>query len=283
MPKLHRIALAAIGLFAGCGPVERSIASPITIDFEAPAMAVATADMQGDLFAAQGVTFRTVRLSGTVAAGAVVTLAPIADGLRLYRDAGAISGQQSAGPALGGGYNDLLMRFDRPVRSVSLTSDDMVESANPIRLIALEATDTSDRFRVVDFVDALDDAVASPQNLLALAPADSFSFALFEVRTQQEAFDDLGFAFAAVTPVPMEPVQQPGGGTTPNPSRPGGTDIPAPSSLAMLAGMLGGVAAARRGAGKASHGPLPGTRRAGSLRARAAWRRPRPSARSSTT
>jgi hypothetical protein len=283
MPKLYRIALAAIGLFAGCGPVERSIASPIAIDFEAPAIAVATADMPGDIYAAQGVTFRTVRLSGTVTTGAIVTLAPIADGLRLYRDAGAISGQQAAGPALGGGYNDLLMRFDRPVRSVSLVSDDMVESPNSIRLIALAATDTSDRFQVVDFVDALDDAVASPQNLLALAPADSFSFALFEVRAQQEAFDDLGFAFAAATPVPAEPTQQPGSGATPSPSRPGGTDIPAPSSLAMLAGMLGGVAAAQRRAADAANTPLPGLLRAGSLRRRMAWRRPGLSARRSTT
>jgi hypothetical protein len=149
--------------------------------------------------------------------------------------------------------------------------------------VALAATAESDRFQVVDYVDATDDAVTAPAHLLALAPAESFSFALFEVRAQQEAFDDLGFAFASATPAPTAPAQQPGSGTTPAPSRPGGTDIPSPSSLAMLAGMLGGVAAARRGAGDAPKASLSEIIRTGSLRWRAGGRRPRPTSRRAHT
>ncbi|MFO0294022.1 MAG: hypothetical protein ACK51F_11855 [Rhodospirillales bacterium] len=216
-------------------------ARAVLIDFESPAIAGTVADIPGDSLAAQGIAFRTVRLSGTVGIGAVVTLAPIADGLRIYRDASAISGRQGAGPAQGGGYNDLLMRFDRPLRSLSLTSDDMVETPNPLRLIALAATETTDRFRVVDFVEAFDDAIAAPGNLLALAPSASFDFALFEVRNQQEGFDDLSFAFAAVDPSPGTPPTGPVPGPT-NPRPPPGMDVPAPSSLSVLAGLLGGLA-----------------------------------------
>lgn len=245
MPPFHAIAIAGLTLAAALALPPAPRAAAAIIDFESPTIAAAAADIAGDVFAGQGVVFRTVRLSGTVAVGASVTLAPIADGLRIYRDASAISGQQGAGPAQGGAYNDLLMQFDRPLRSLALTSDDMVETPHSIRLIALAETGTADRFRVVDYMEALDDAVAAPANLLSLAPVEAFDLALFEVRAQQEAFDDLAFVFAAAVPGPGDdtPAQQ-----RPDapPAAPGGMDVPAPSSLAMLAGMLGGAAASRR-------------------------------------
>lgn len=246
MPKPWCAARALLKIAVALACAVPGPAQAVVIDFEAPAISGTSADIPGDTFASRGVTFRTVRLSGNVVTGAIVTLAPIADGLRIYRDASAISGSQGAGPAQGGAYNDLLMRFDRSLRSLSLTSDDMAETPNPLRLIALAATDATDRFRVVDFVDAFDDAIAAPANLLALSPSANFDYALFEVRNQQEGFDDLTFAFAAVDPAPGTPPPTPAPGPgTPRP--PPGMDVPSPSSLSVLAGMLGGLAIARGG------------------------------------
>jgi hypothetical protein len=120
-----------------------------------------------------------------------------------------------------------------------VTSDDLVETANPIRLIALAPTTTADRYRVVDFVEAQDDAVSAPGNLLALSPSESFTLALFEVRTQQEAFDNLTFTLASAEPIDEPPPVDPPVVQPP-------TAVPAPSSMMLLAGALGSVAAARR-------------------------------------
>jgi hypothetical protein len=259
---LAAIALPAGALLAGAPPPARAG----VIDFEIPVVASGTvADIAGDAYAAEGVRFATVRLSGSVARGNRITLAPITDGLRLYRDVSAISGAQGAGPAQGGAYNDLLMMFDRPLASLALTTDDLVETPHPLRLIALAPTDADDMFEVLDFVDAQDDAVAAPANRLALSGTDGFAFALFEVRSQQEGFDDLAFAFVAGTG---------GDGSADNLDsdiyRP--KAIPAPSSLTLLAaGLL--AAGATRGARPlraATKRRLPPPRVAGKVRARGA-------------
>ena len=119
--------ILALAWSGGCAQAGAAPSPGMLLDFEAPAIDGAFADVAGDGFAASGVRFRTVRLSGSVAHGAIVTLAPVADGLRLLRDASAISGQQAASPALGGGYNDLLMEFATPLASIALATDDMVE------------------------------------------------------------------------------------------------------------------------------------------------------------
>lgn len=222
--------LLALAWGGGCAQAWAAPSPGTTIDFEAPAIDGAFADIAGDGFAASGVRFRTVRLSGSVARGAIVALAPVADGLRILRDASAISGLQAASPALGGGYNDLLMEFAAPLASIALVTDDMIEAPNPIRLLALAATSVADRFRVVDFAEAMDDAVEAPANRMALEPAEAFSYALFEVRQQQEGFDDLAFAFA-----PANPATPP----APPPAPPPETrEVPLPSSLAMLSGAV---------------------------------------------
>lgn len=219
--------------------------APATIiDFETPVIATPNAELSGETFAAQGVRFRTVRLTGTVAIGGTITLTDQNSDLRLYRDASAISGEQLAGPALGGTANDLLMSFDHPLASISLTSDDTVETANPIRLIALAATATAGRYRVIDFIDAQDDAVSAPANLLSLAPSENFTFALFEVRAQQEGFDDLTFTLAGTGPVVVDP---PPVVVPPDvPPVIGATPVPEPASLMLLASAIGTAAAARR-------------------------------------
>ena len=115
-----RIVLA-LALGVGCAQAWAASSPGMLLDFEAPAIDGAFADIAGDGFAASGVRFRTVRLSGSVARGAIVTLAPVADGLRILRDASAISGLQAASPALGGGYNDLLMEFAAPLAFIAMT------------------------------------------------------------------------------------------------------------------------------------------------------------------
>lgn len=228
---------AGIAIVAACAA---AAAQATVIDFEAPVISGVVAEVPGDSFASQGVQFRTVRLSGTVTVGATITLADQNTDLRIYRDATAISGEQLAGPALGGSSNDLLMRFASPLATLALTSDDAVETGNTIRLIALAETTTAGRYRVIDFVEALDDAIAAPANRLALAPSETFSLALFEIRTQQEGFDDLTFTLADSGPIVIDPPPPP----PPIVVEP--TAVTAPSSLVMLAGALGSVAAARR-------------------------------------
>ncbi|MBM3479253.1 MAG: hypothetical protein FJX69_08555 [Alphaproteobacteria bacterium] len=227
--------ILAMAWFGGCTQAGAAPSQGMLLDFEAPAIDGAFADIAGDGFAgdgfaASGVRFRTVRLAGTVARGAIVSLAPVAEGLHILRDAPAISGQQAASPALGGGYNDLLMEFAASLASISLAIDDMVEAPNPIRLLALAATTVADRFRVVDFVEAMDDAIEAPANRIALEPVEPFSLALFEARQQQEGFDDLVFAFAPANPAPLP--------TTPPAPPPETREIPLPSSLAMLSGAV---------------------------------------------
>lgn len=222
------------------GTLGAAPSAAVTIDFEEPAIATPNAELSGNSFEDLGVRFRTVRLSGTVAVGGTITLATQNEDIRIYRDASAISGEQLAGPSLGGNSNDLLMVFEAPLASIAVTSDDLVETASAIRLIALAPTATADRYRVIDFVDAQDDAVSAPANLLALSPSESFTLALFEVRTQQEAFDNLTFTLAAAGPVDEPPPVQP------PVVQPPAAAVPAPSSLMLLAGAMGSVAAARR-------------------------------------
>jgi hypothetical protein len=238
--------MLALAWSGGCAQAGAAPSPGMLLDFEAPAIDGAFADVAGDGFAASGVRFRTVRLSGSVAHGAIVTLAPVADGLRLLRDASAVSGQQAASPALGGGYNDLLMEFATPLASIALATDDMVEAPNPVRLLALAATAVADRFRVVDFAEAMDDATEAPANRMALEPAEAFAFALFEVRQQQEGFDDLAFAFA-----PANPSNPP---ATPPAPPPETREVPLPSSLAMLSGAVAVAALGLQIAGGARRG-----------------------------
>jgi hypothetical protein len=149
----------------------------------------------GNQYAALGVLFRTGSLTDNVAVGNTVTLTNQVDGFEVLGGPGqpAISPPNLA-IAIGGGLNDLLMTFTRPVTSVQLTSDNYPESPDVIRLIALAATPNPSQFTVLAFDQKLDDAVAPPDNLLSVDLGGApFSYAVFEVTTEQEGFDDLRF------------------------------------------------------------------------------------------
>ncbi len=84
MPPFHAIAIAGLTLAAALALPPAPRAEAAIIDFESPTIAGAAADIAGDVFAGQGVVFRTVRLSGTVAIGDRVQQAPIDGGNRIY-------------------------------------------------------------------------------------------------------------------------------------------------------------------------------------------------------
>jgi PEP-CTERM motif-containing protein len=153
----------------------------------------------GNQYAALGILFRTGSVTGNVAVGNTVTLDNSVDGFEVLGGPGqpAISPPNFAIP-LGAGLNDLLMTFTTPVTSVQLTSDNYPETPDVIRLIALAATPTPNQFTVLAFDQKLDDAVAPPDNLLSVNLGGApFSYAAFEITTEQEEFDDLRF-----TPTP---------------------------------------------------------------------------------
>ena len=113
--------------------------------------------------------------------------------MRIYEGSNAFSGDQFAGPALGGGANDLLMQFASPTTFASVVSDQTVESSQTIRLIALKDLGGG-AFEVIDFDEGSDAALGLPDSLLQVGGGSTFTFALFEVTTEQEGFDDLRFS-----------------------------------------------------------------------------------------
>ena len=148
----------------------------------------------GDHYASSGVLFRT----GELVAGPSGTYDFI-NSVNSFEVLGG-PGQPSISPpnfvtSLGAGTRDLLMIFTTPVTSVSLTSDNFFpETPDVIRLGALQATSTLNRFTLLGFDQKFDDAISPPGNLLSIGlNGMSFSYALFQVNTESEGFDDLTF------------------------------------------------------------------------------------------
>lgn len=86
------------------------------------------------------------------------------------------------------------MAFSTPVTSVQLTTDDAGgEDADIVRLLALAQTGNPNEFVVLAVAQGLDDATTSPANQLGVSLATPLSFALFQVTTEAEGFDNLTF------------------------------------------------------------------------------------------
>jgi hypothetical protein len=132
--------------------------------------------------------------TATPVVGGTISLSLVNSNMRIYEGSNAFSGDQFAGPALGGGANDLLMQFASPTAFVSVVSDQTAgESSQIIRLIALQDLGGG-MFQVIDFDEGSDAALGLPASLLQVGAASTFTFALFEVTTEQEGFDDLRFS-----------------------------------------------------------------------------------------
>jgi hypothetical protein len=176
-----------------------SAAHAVVINFDDVVIPPGSTVQPGNLYAAQGVTFSSGNMSpdlnAAVAVGDTFTLTGIQNGFIMLNNDNSVSPPNFAG-AQSLGLQDTLMAFASPITSLSLHSDDTGESAQVIRLLALEATGNANEYRVVAFDEALDDATSEPGNLLSVNVAGGFSFALFQVTTEQEGFDDVTFPTA---------------------------------------------------------------------------------------
>ena len=209
--------------------VLNSEAHAVLIDFDDQAVAGVQA-AAGNLYRAQGITFSSGNMSpdlnAAIAVGNIFTLTGIQDEFVLINNANAVSNPNFAG-ARSLGLQDTLMAFSSPISSLSLHSDDTVESSQIIRLLSLLATGNPNEYQVLAFDEKFDSAVAEPGNLLSLNVPAGFSYALFQVTTEQEGFDDVSFTF----------LENGGGGVVPEPA----------SVLLMGGGLVGAFLRRKKG------------------------------------
>src|SRR5262249_11220903 len=77
------------------------------------------------------------------------------------------------------------------------------EGPDIVRLLALAPTANPDQFVVLAIAEGLDNATMPPGNLLSVTLGGvPFSFALFQVTTEAEGFDDLTFQTVTGAAVP---------------------------------------------------------------------------------
>lgn len=190
--------LATLGAFALLAASPCSLADPAVLNFDTVTAGENGSLFPGNTFAAQGVTFTSGSIPNTVdAAGETFTLASIDNQLLVLGNNNNISIPNfAAASGVFGISNDLLMSFSIPVTSVQVTTDDASPDgggAQIVRLLALAATANPNEFSVLAAAQGLDDATTSPANQLSVALATPFSFALFQVTTEAEGFDNLVF------------------------------------------------------------------------------------------
>jgi hypothetical protein len=92
-------------------------------------------------------------------------------------------------------YFDILLTFSVPVTHVEIMSDmALFDPPDPLRLVALKPDAMLSQYHVLGYDEKYDDAVAPPTNLLSIdLGGKSFSYALVEVVSEAEAFDNLRF------------------------------------------------------------------------------------------
>ncbi len=153
----------------------------------------------GNILENKGVTFSTVTIPDTIIVGDNITIQPLSSDFQVFHYIGS-SSLPNILVATGSNTRDSLISFSKPVSSVSLTSDNTVEGRDIIRLIALSPTEKPNEFKVLAFDEAFDDATSAPDNLLSVdLGTTSFSYAVFQVTTELEGFDDLIFKTAPLS------------------------------------------------------------------------------------
>jgi hypothetical protein len=191
------IVMLALSFWAG----SLARAGLVTVNFDNVVASPSGTLFPGNTFAASGVTLTSGSIPDGVAVGDIITLSGPLDQIIIVGDAPSISppnfaiGAQVLGPA-----NDVLLSFSTPVTSVQLTTDDAfpeIHGGNLVRLLALASTSAPFQYQVLALAEALDNATCAPGNLLSVSlGGEPFSFALFQVTTEAEGFDDLAFVTA---------------------------------------------------------------------------------------
>jgi len=186
MRPLAPFALAVVLLAALSGAAK---ADPILINFDdRPA-----GTYPATAYAASGVEIRRVNIPDAVGVGSVFTPALVSNSFVLF------VGPPAATPSLpntlfdSNTLRDYLLTFTSPVTSVSITTDTFSPDpeADILRLLALEPTGNPGEFRVVGLDQV---AEVSPGGVvLTVAPGVPFSFALIQITTEPEGFDNLTF------------------------------------------------------------------------------------------
>jgi len=194
-PLMKGLALIVLASAFALAPRQ---ASAEVINFDELVLPPGITAQLGNHYAGSGITFSSgdvpAGLNPAIAVGDVFTLGGVIDGFVAINNANAVSPPNFAG-ARNLGLQDTLMSFTGSITSLSLHSDDAPADGNDvIRLLALEATGNPDEYRVLAFVAASDGAVSEPDNLLTVNVPGGFSFAIFQVTTEQEGFDDVTFA-----------------------------------------------------------------------------------------
>jgi hypothetical protein len=188
-----RILVASLGALA-CTVFSASAA---VINFDDITGSLTGTLAPGDVYQSQGITFSTGSAPDAMVVGTVFTLAEITPDFLVYSNTEAPSGFNSAGASQNpGDSKDLLMSFSTPVTSFSLRTDHASETSDPVRLLALAATGNPNEYRVVAFVDGVDNATSAPADTLTLTLANTttpFSYVLFQTFTESESLDDVTF------------------------------------------------------------------------------------------
>ncbi|MFO0835307.1 MAG: hypothetical protein U0638_10070 [Phycisphaerales bacterium] len=187
-----------------------SSASATVVNFDdLPHSGGAVLPVAGNYYAASGILFSSGTIPGTPMVNDVFTMTDMVNEFAYVSNSSSVSVPNLAG-ARDLGLQDTLFSFTTAIANLAMTSDS-VSDGPTFRLLALESTGAPNTFRVL----AVDEAVTGYQDALNLSIAGGFSFAAFQVTTEQEGFDDITFS-----------------------------NVPAPGS--MIAFAAAGVAATRR-------------------------------------
>jgi hypothetical protein len=201
--KLDRLAPARPLFFYLLGGLVAQVLSSATVNARVINFDnLSTGDQPGNVLSTEGVTFTTCDIPDDIQSGDMITVSDPRDGFEVLDDPNyAVSPPAYALP-LGRATADLLITFAAPVAFVSVRSDHFPSDATDlIRLVALAATDVPGQFEVLTFVNAYDDAVGSPQDLLALdLSATPTSFVVFQSTTELEGFDNLAYTLETAPP-----------------------------------------------------------------------------------
>jgi hypothetical protein len=154
-----------------------------------------------DVLASSGVVLTTVSITDTVAVGDTIAVQNPDARFEVLDDPEiAVSPPNFAVP-YGQGLNDVIMFFGSPVRNVSLRTDHYDnDGPDVVRLLALAPTNIGNQFKVLAIAEGLDDALEAPADTLSLNLDTPFQFAVFQITTELEGFDNLAFGSVGAAP-----------------------------------------------------------------------------------